>query len=96
MNTYYIYIMTNWNNKVMYIGVTNDLQRRVAEHKNKSIEGFTRRYNLKKLVYFETYSEINCAIRREKELKGWLRTKKNALVESINPKWLDLSIEYCM
>lgn len=96
MDTYYIYIMTTWNNKVMYIGVTNDLARRIYEHKSKYIEGFTRRYNLKKLVYFEKYNHINDAIKREKELKGWLRDKKNALVESINPKWLDLSIEYHM
>lgn len=96
MDTYYIYIMTTWNNKVMYIGVTNDLARRIYEHKSKSIEGFTRRYNLKKLVYLEKYNHINDAIKREKELKGWLRDKKNELVESINPKWLDLSIEYHM
>ena len=96
MDTYFIYMMTTWNNKVLYVGVTNDLQRRVYEHKNKSLDGFTKRYNVKKLVYFERHSSINDAIKREKEIKGWVRQKKNALVESINPNWLDLSIEYHM
>ena len=94
MDNYYIYIMSTWDNKVLYVGVTNDLQRRVREHKGKLIEGFTKRYNIKKLVYFETFSSINDAIKREKEIKGWTRAKKNVLVESINSKWLDLSGEY--
>ena len=75
----------------MYIGVTNDIKRRMYEHKNKLIDGFTKRYNVHKLVYFETYTDINLAIRREKELKGWVRNKKNALVERNNPNWDDLS-----
>ena len=94
MNNYYVYIITTWNHSVLYVGVTNDLKRRIYEHKNKLIEGFTKKYNVKKLVYFEKFYRINDAIKREKELKGWTRERKNALVDSINPKWLDLSIEY--
>ena len=91
MNTYYVYILTTWNNGVMYIGVTNDLNRRLYEHQNKLVKGFTQKYNIKKLVYFETTSNINVAIAREKELKGWTRAKKNSLVESTNPNWRDLA-----
>jgi putative endonuclease len=90
---YYVYILTNWNNTVMYVGVTNELVRRVYEHKNKIYEGFTKKYNLKKLVYFELFFDINEAIKREKEIKKWRREKKNKLVESTNPKWRDLSLE---
>ena len=75
----------------MYIGVTNNLKRRVYEHKNHMIEGFTRRYNVTKLVYFEDTSDVRSAISREKQLKGWRREKKNRLVESMNPKWEDMS-----
>ena len=91
MHAYYVYILTNWNNKVMYIGVTNDLERRLYEHKNKMVDGFTKRYNIDKLVYFEQTNDVYAAISREKELKGWTREKKNALVETMNPKWEDLS-----
>jgi len=90
---YYLYIITNWNNNVMYIGVTNDLVRRLYEHKNKFYDGFTKKYNLNKLVYFELFIDINEAIRREKEIKKWRREKKNKLVESINPAWRDLGLE---
>jgi len=90
---YYVYILTNWNNTVMYVGVTNDLVRRVYEHKNKIYESFTKKYNLKKLVYFELFFDINEAIKREKEIKKWRREKKNTLVESTNPEWIDISIE---
>ena len=90
---YYVYIITNWNNNVMYIGVTNDLVRRLYEHKNKFYDGFTKKYNLNKLVYFELFIDINEAIRREKEIKKWRREKKNKLVESINPAWRDLGLE---
>ena len=93
MNQYYVYILTNWNNKVMYIGVTNDLTRRVYEHKNKLVKGFTSRYNVNKLVYFEYTSDIKAAIEREKQLKGWIRKRKNELVEQFNPQWNDLSEE---
>lgn len=88
---YYIYMLSNWNNKVLYIGVTNDLIRRMYEHKNKIIKGFTLKYNVDKLVYFEEYNEPKYAIAREKQLKGWKREKKNRLIESVNPEWSDLS-----
>ena len=94
MKSYYVYIITNWNNRVMYIGVTNDLERRIYEHKNKLIDGFTKKYNVNKLVYFETTEDIETAILREKELKGWIRRKKDALVETKNPEWKDLSNDW--
>ncbi|MBQ8766729.1 MAG: GIY-YIG nuclease family protein [Clostridia bacterium] len=87
---YYVYILTNKTNSVMYIGVTNDVARRVYEHRNHLIEGFTSKYNVTKLVYVETSKDVRDAIQREKQLKGWLRAKKNALVESVNPQWKDL------
>lgn len=80
-NNYYIYILSNWNNKVIYVGMTNNLERRLSEHKNKLIDGFTKKYNLTKLVYFECTSDVNTAIRREKEIKKWRREKKNRLIE---------------
>lgn len=86
---YYIYIMTN-HSKTLYIGVTNDLIRRVWEHKQGLVSGFTKKYRIKKLVYFEQTSDVKSAITREKELKGWLRGKKIALIESTNPMWKDL------
>ena len=89
--SYYIYLMTNWNNKVIYIGVTNNLERRVFEHKNKLIKGFTEKYNVNKLVYFEETQDINTAISREKEIKKWRREKKDQLVIRANPTWKDLS-----
>ena len=88
---YYTYILTNTNNRVTYIGVTNNLQRRIYEHKNGIIDGFTKKYHVHKLVYFEQYKYIDDAIRREKQLKGLLRSKKNALVVAENPNWDDLS-----
>ncbi len=91
---YYVYILTNWNNTVMYIGVTNDLVRRLYEHKNKLYDEFTKKYNLNKLVYFELFFDINEPIKREKEIKKWRREKKNNLVESKNPDWKDLSLEF--
>ncbi|HEY5600526.1 MAG TPA: GIY-YIG nuclease family protein [Patescibacteria group bacterium] len=87
----FIYVLTNWNDKVMYVGMTNDLERRISEHKSKLIDGFTKKYNLTKLVYFEEFNNPEEAIGAEKKIKGWLRSKKNALVESINPEWEDLS-----
>lgn len=74
----------------MYIGVTNDLSRRLYEHNSGLFEGFSKKYNAHKIVYFEEYSEINLAIAREKQLKSWRRDKKNSLVETINPDWKDL------
>lgn len=90
MKTYYIYIMTNKYDKVLYVGVTNDLVRRVYEHKNKFLKGFTSRYNVTKLIYFEDYEDINQAIDREKQIKGWLRRKKIELIEEFNPEYKDL------
>ena len=92
---YYVYILTNWNNKVMYVGVTNNLERRIYEHKNKLADGFTKKYNVDKLVYFDSTSDVKAAIQREKQIKGWSRARKNELVESINREWLDLSDEWC-
>ena len=83
-------MMTNSNNKVLYIGVTNNLKRRVYQHKNGEIDGFTKKYNVHKLVYFEHFTNIEHAIKREKQLKKWKRQWKNELVESKNPKWADL------
>jgi putative endonuclease len=88
---YYVYILTNANNTVIYVGVTNDLPRRLSEHKSGAIDSFTKRYRVHKLVYFEEYHNPNDAISREKQLKGWRRSKKNALVETTNPSWSDLS-----
>ena len=90
----FVYILTNDNNRVMYIGVTSDLQRRLYEHKNGAVDGFTKKYNVHKLVYFENGPDIESAIAREKQLKGWTRAKKNALVESVNPRWEDLSLKW--
>ena len=91
---YYVYIMANWNNKVVYIGVTNNLERRVFEHKNKLIDGFTKRYNINKLVYFDSTNDVRSAIAFEKQIKGWLRQKKNDLIEENNPEWEDLSANW--
>ncbi|NLN59353.1 MAG: GIY-YIG nuclease family protein [Deltaproteobacteria bacterium] len=88
--SYYVYLLANWNNKVIYVGVTNDLPRRVYEHKNELIEGFTQKYNINKLVYFEETNDINVAIAREKEIKKWRREKKDRLIEQMNPNWKDL------
>ncbi len=85
--------MTN-KSKTLYTGVTNNLHRRVYEHKNKIIPGFTAKYNITKLVYFETFNDINLAIAREKQIKGWIRKKKIELIESVNPEWKDLSKEW--
>ena len=91
---YYVYIITNKTNKVLYTGVTNDLQRRMYEHKNKLVDGFSKRYNLCKLVYFEETTDVYSAISREKEIKGWLRSKKDTLINNVNPTWVDLSLSF--
>jgi putative endonuclease len=93
MNTYYIYIMTN-RSKTLYTGVTNDLKRRFYEHKHKLIPGFTQKYNITVLVYFEETHDVKSAIAREKQIKGWLRSMKIALIETMNPKWDDLSTDW--
>ena len=90
---YYVYIMTN-KSKTLYIGVTSNLMRRVREHKEKLIEGFTSKYNIHILVYYESTSNVHAALDREKQLKGWLRAKKIVLIESMNPEWKDLSEEW--
>jgi putative endonuclease len=79
--SYYIYLLTNWNHRVLYIGVTNDLSRRIYEHKNKLVKGFTEKYNVSKLVYFEETSDVRSALAREKEIKKWRREKKGALIQ---------------
>ena len=88
---YWVYILANWDHSVLYIGVTNDLTRRLYEHKNGLHEGFTKKYRVTNLVYFEQTSDVNAAIAREKQLKGWRREKKIALIEQMNPEWNDLS-----
>ena len=91
VNQYYVYIMTN-KSRTLYTGVTNDLERRVYEHKQKLVPGFTAKYNITRLVYFEVTQDVKAAITREKQIKGWLRSKKIALIESVNPEWKDLSM----
>jgi putative endonuclease len=92
--TYYVYLLTNWNNKVMYVGITNDLVRRIYEHKEKFVKGFTEKYNVTKLVYYEQTPDISEALNREKEIKKWRREKKNRLVVNTNPQWRDLSEDF--
>ncbi len=91
---YYVYIITNKNNSVIYTGVTNDLKRRIYEHKNKLIVGFSSKYNLNKLVYYGETSDAKEAIGYEKKIKGWTRAKKEALINENNPAWEDLSKEW--
>ncbi len=91
-NTYFTYIMSSSNNSTLYIGVTNDLERRVAEHKSGSGSVFTKKYHCHKLVYFESFSDIEQAIAREKQLKGWKRERKDALIDSVNKERRDLSV----
>ena len=86
----FIYIMTNKSNEVLYVGVTNNIIRRVYEHKNKLMDGFTRKYNLTKLVYYEVFDDITNAITREKQIKDGSRKKKIELIKAFNPKWEDL------
>ena len=89
---YAAYILTNRSNKVMYVGVTSNLERRLAQHKDKSVSGFTAKYRVDRLVYYELTNDVLSAIAREKEVKKWRREKKNRLVESINPQWLELEV----
>lgn len=89
---YYVYLVANWNNKVLYVGVTNDLERRIYEHKNKLVRGFTEKYNVHKLVYFEETEDVNAALAREKEIKRWRREKKDALITRVNPQWSELKL----
>ena len=94
IHQYYLYIITNKTNGTLYIGVTNNLERRIFEHKNKLIEGFTKKYGLDKLIYFETYQYVNDAIKREKNMKKWKRQWKTDLIEKANPNWKDLSKDW--
>ena len=93
MRQYYVYILTNKTNKVLYIGAINNLVRRIFEHKNKLVEGFTKKYNLSKLVYYEVTNDIYSALEREKQLKNWHRDWKINLIDSFNPMWKDLGTD---
>ena len=93
MRTYYVYILASLT-RVLYIGVTSDLKRRLYEHKHKLFEGFTAKYNVNRLVYFEETNNSRAAIERERQLKGWRREKKVALIDTENPGWKDLSAEW--
>lgn len=94
MKNYYVYFLSSLNNKALYIGVTNNLERRLYEHKNKLIDGFSKKYNTIKLVYYEETTDVNSALEREKQLKKWRREKKNLLVNKVNPEWEDLSLDW--
>ena len=87
---YYVYILTNINNEVLYVGITSNLIQRTYQHKNKLIKGFSEKYNIHKLVHFEVYSDIADALIREKRIKKWNRSWKNKLIEQSNPDWVDL------
>jgi putative endonuclease len=87
---YYVYFLTDRSNCTLYVGVTRDLVRRIYEHKAKLVKGFTKKYNINKLVYYETCGDVLSAIEREKQIKGLLRVKKNELVNDFNPNWDDL------
>ena len=89
--SYWVYLLTNKRNGTLYVGVTNSLERRIWEHKTRSLEGFTKQYGLTRLVHFESFRDVNQAIAREKEIKGWLRMRKLARIETGNPAWADLS-----
>jgi len=90
MKQYYVYIMTSPTG-TLYTGMTNNLKRRVYQHQNKLIEGFTKRYNVTRLAYYEEFGDVCAGIAREKQIKGWRRSKKLDLIKSVNPKWEDLS-----
>ncbi len=89
-DAYYVYIVTNKDNHVLYIGVTGNLEGRIHNHRERLIEGFTKQYQVTKLIYLEDYPDPVSAIAREKQLKGWRRSKKIALIETVNPRWHDL------
>ena len=91
---YFVYILTNKYNTVLYVGVTNNLERRIFEHKNGLTDGFSKKYKLTKLIYFEEFNSINDALVSEKKIKGWLRKKKIELINSKNPQWKDLAVSF--
>ena len=90
MRTYYVYILASQKKGTLYTGMTNNLRRRVGEHREKRTPGFTQKYGVTKLVYFEEYIDVRDAIVREKQIKGWVRRKKIALIESVNPGWKEI------
>jgi putative endonuclease len=92
MKAYFIYIMTNKGRTTLYVGVTNSLVRRVSQHRKGEVEGFTRKYNLTLMMYYEKYDDVRDAIRREEQIKGWTRKKKEELINSKNPQWEDLAV----
>jgi putative endonuclease len=92
-NQYFVYIMAN-TGRVLYVGVTSNLEKRVDQHRHKRLDGFTKRYNVTRLVYFEATDDVLAAIAREKQIKGWRRSKKIALIETMNPQWKDLSEDW--
>lgn len=91
---YFVYILSNWNDSVLYIGVTSNLPRRLYEHRNGLVDGFTKKYNIHKLVYYEHTNDVYSAISREKQLKKWNRSKKDFLIQRMNPQWKDLSEDW--
>ena len=91
---YYVYLLSSKKNGTLYIGVTNDLERRMFEHKNKLLSGFTAKYNVNKLMYFEDFQYVNDALKREKQLKNWNRQWKIDLIEKENKEWKDLSVDW--
>ena len=91
---YFVYILSNWNDSVVYVGVTSNLPKRLYEHRNGLADGFTKKYNVHKLVYFEQTADVYSALSREKQLKKWSRLKKNLLIEHQNPSWRDLSLDW--
>ena len=90
VKNYFVYMITNWTNTVLYIGVTSDLEKKMAQQYSGALEGFTKKYNLKNLVFYEMYDDAETAISREKQLKRWRRKKKDFLVEKANPHWINL------
>ena len=94
MNRYYVYIMSNSSRSVLYIGVTNELMRRIKEHRSGEMPGFSAKYRCHHLLYYEEYNDINAAITREKQLKGWTRIKKERLITAFNPNLKDISAEW--
>jgi len=91
----YLYILTNWNKTVLYTGVTSRLVQRIYQHRQSLVDGFTKRYNCRSLVYYEVFEDIREAIKREKAIKGWKRERKEVLVNSLNPDWKDLYEDIC-
>ena len=92
MNEYYVYILTNFSNTTLYIGITNNLKRRIYEHKNKLFDGFTKKYNINKLIYYEKVSDVKSAIQREKNLKKWNRSWKIELIKTMNPEFKEIVV----